>query len=492
MMRAISIAELARGVIACGFDNASIDELPRFAGYVLFARNGEDVRSVRSVTDALRARYAGDLLPIVAIDQEGGRVARLREGVEPMPSMMALGAAGDLELAQRAGEQTAFDLRRAGCTLDFAPVMDLALEPRNVVIGTRSIGNDPRKVAALGERFARGLHDGGVVACYKHFPGHGSTHVDSHVALPVVDAGEATLRQRDLLPFALVANDAPAIMATHVLARAFDANAPASLSARVGTTLLRDELGFRGMYATDCLEMGAISRQGTTAESAVAALRAGADLLIFSHHPELAEESALAVERAVETGALPRARLEEAYARVVAVRSAGEPPVPIGEFPPHPGVGREIARRAVTVVRGLPHADPTASCVLDFGADRIGLGKEAPALEVLALSIEPQEVDVDRALAFAAQSRRRPIVLARRAHMHCAQAGAIDRIVEHFADALVVSVLEPYDLHCFGSARHLLATYGDDASAIGGLADVIFGGIMPQGRLPVDYAAAVG
>lgn len=487
-----STAELARGTIACGFENARIDELPRFGGYLLFAVNGEEIRGVRAITDALRSRHAGDVPPIIAIDQEGGRVARLREGVDPIPSMMALGAAADLDLAQRAGEQIAFDLRRAGCTLDFAPVLDLALEPDNVVIGTRSFGSDPGAVAALAQRVARGLSAGGIVPCYKHFPGHGSTHVDSHLALPVVDAGEATLRARDFAPFAAVAKDAPAIMAAHVVVRAIDPDLPASLSPRIGITLLRGEFGFGGAYVTDCLEMGAVSSDGKTVDASVAALRAGADLLLFSHQPDLAAESAIAIERAVETGSVPRSRLEDAYARVSALRAAGRPPLPLDAFAPHPGVGREIARRAITVIRGIAHADPTASCVLDFGGGRLSLRHEAPALEELALSIDPNEADVVRALEFVEESRRRPIVLSRRAHQHPAQASAIARVVERFPDALAISMLEPYDLRCFGDARHSLAAYGDDAASIGGLADVIFGGIMAQGKLPVEYAVAVG
>ncbi len=485
-------ADLALGVIASGFDNGRIGELPHFGGYLLFGANGEEVGGVRAITDALRARHAGDTPPIIAIDQEGGRVARLREGVEPIPSMMALGAAGDLDLAQRAGEQIAFDLRRAGCTLDFAPVLDLALEPENIVIGTRSLGSDPQAVASLAERVARGLRTGGIVPCYKHFPGHGSTHVDSHVALPVVDADEATLRARDFAPFAALARHAPAMMAAHVMLRAIDSGAPASLSPRVGVTLLRGEFGFGGAYITDCLEMGAVSREGKTVDASVAALRAGADVLLFSHQPEVAAQSASAIEKAVESGTVPRSRLEEAYARALALRSAGQPALPLDAFPPHPGVGREIARRAVTVIRGVGHADPTSSCVLGFGEGGPSLRREAPALEERILSIDPHEADVTEALAFVEHSRRRPIVLARRAHLHPAQAGAIERVVARFSDAMAVSMLEPYDVRYFGEARHVLAAYGDDAAAIGGLADVIFGGIMAQGRLPVGNAIAVG
>jgi beta-N-acetylhexosaminidase len=492
MMRAPTTAELALGVIACGFENAQIDGLPRFGGYLLFARNGEAIAGVRAIVDALRARHSGEPPPIVAIDQEGGRVARLRTGLESIPSMMALGAAGDLDLAQRAGEQTAFDLRRAGCTLDFAPVLDLALEAGNTVIGTRSFGSDPHAVAALGERFARGLRAGGIVPCYKHFPGHGATHVDSHFALPIVDDDEATLRARDLLPFAAVAKPAVAIMACHLVVRAFDGHRPATLSPRIAQTLLRDDLGFMGALVTDCLEMGAVAGDGRTVESAVAALRAGADLLLFSHTPPAALETAQAVERAVESGSFPRSRLEDAFGRVAALRAAAQPPLPLDSFAPHPGVGREAARRAITVLRGLPHADPTASCVLNFGGERASLRREAPALEELEVALDPREDDLDRALAFVAHHGRRPIALARRAHLHPAQAAAINRVVERYPDALVISMLEPFDLPCFADARHLLAAYGDDEAAIGGLADVIFGGSMAQGRLPVSGALAIG
>ncbi len=153
--------------------------------------------------------------------------------------MMALGAAGDVELARCAGEQIGFDLRRAGCTLDCAPVLDLALEPKNAVIGTRSFGADPLRVAPLGAALAAGLRASGILPCFKHFPGHGSTAVDSHAALPIVDTDAAMLRTRDLVPFAAVAADAPAMMSAHVIVRAFDSQRPATLSRTILSDVLR-------------------------------------------------------------------------------------------------------------------------------------------------------------------------------------------------------------------------------------------------------------
>jgi beta-N-acetylhexosaminidase len=464
------ITQLARGVI--------MTSAPGFGGYVLFPQQSARLEEIRALTSGI---------PLVAVDQEGGRVARLHDGVEPMPPMMALGAANEIELARRAGEQIAFDLRRAGCTMDFAPVLDLAVEPRNTVIGTRSFGADAQRVAALGSAFGRGLQQGGVIPCYKHFPGHGATEIDSHAALPVIDADEATMRARDLLPFAEVARGASAMMSAHVVARAFDPEGPATLSRRIATDLLRGELGFRGAFVTDCLEMDAVAARGSV-ESALEALAAGADLLLFSHDFELASAAAAAIEAAVNARRIPLERLEEAYARVSRLCEAGAAPLPLDAFPPHPGIGREIARRAITLLRGVPEADPLASIAVVFGSDDVLLGREAPVLEELHAPLDPSSTDLDGIDAALARSQRRPILLSRRAHLHPAQADAIRAILAGYPDALVVSLLEPFDLPLFEGARHLLASYGDDEASIGGLADVLFSGHMPTGRLPVTVS----
>lgn len=476
--------ELAHGVIMAGITGTTFDpSLPRFGGYLLFAGDGATVGNVRALTDALRGRDE-ELPPVIAIDQEGGPVARLRRDVEPMPSMMSLGAADDIALAQRAGEQTAFDLRRAGCTLDFAPVLDLALESANAVIGTRSFGADPRRVASMGEAFARGLRSAGVIPCYKHFPGHGATSLDSHATLPVIETDAATLRARDLVPFAAVAPTAPAMMSAHVCVPAFDPDHPATLSRRIASDLLRAELGFRGAFVTDCLEMSAVAANGFV-ESAVAALASGADLLLFSHDPVLAVTAADAIATAVNEQRIPRERLEEAHARVVILREAGAQPLPLDAFPPHPGVGREIGRRAVTLLHGVPHADPLSSIAVCFGARAPMLAREAPALEELWPSIDPPAQEMQAVLTRLVESERRPLVLAQRPHRHPAQAEAIGGILERYPNTLLVSLFEPFGVALFANARHSLAVYGDDVSSIGGLADVIFGSAMPTGRLPL-------
>lgn len=485
-------------VIATGFEgDAPPDGLPHFGGYLLFARNCADVERTRALTDALRARHGQGYAPLIAIDQEGGRVMRLRQGVESMPAMMALGAGGDAGLAQRAGEQIAFDLRRAGCSFDLAPVLDLALDPRNTVIGTRAFGSDPRRAGELGAALARGLENGGVHACYKHFPGHGSTHADSHDVLPRVDAGEVTLRARDLAPFAAVAPGARAIMGSHLLVPAFDPELTATASPRLIGALLRKEFGFQGAFVTDCLEMGATGETGGTVAGAVAAMRGGADFLLISHSVDLAIEAARAIADAVEAGSIPVERLNEAGARVAALRAAAAPPLPLDDVAPHPGVGREIARRAITLVRGVPHVDPTSAILVSFGrglreapgerahAGYAGLAHEAPALQAYPLPKDPSPEETSAMLEALAGAARRPLLLTNRAHVYPAQAAAVQRVLERWSDAVVVSTEEPYDLPLFGRAQTLLASYGCEEAEVGAIADVLFGRLPARGTLPV-------
>ena len=441
--------ELASGVIVTGFPGARLDShelaaLRRvpFAGYILFARNLDDVAQARVLTDILRAKTP--VSPIVAIDQEGGRVMRLRAGVEPIPPMMALGALGDIQPAFEAGEALAHDLRRAGCTHDFAPVLDLALDPRNTVIGTRAFGSSGGMVAQLGRALARGLESRGITATFKHFPGHGATAFDTHVGPARLDSDEATLRTRDLAPFAATLGDGVAIMAAHVAVPAIDGERPASLSRRLLTGILRDEWGFSGVCFTDCMQMDAIARGVGTVRGVTEAIAAGADCALVSHDPDLAFEAARHLASAVERGDLPLSRLREAHARVMTLRARAQAPLDVEALAPHPGIGRRIAREAVTLVRGEPRADAAADLAIVFG--EASLAAHAPALEERVLSVDPDDAEIAAVMTAVRASDRRPIVLAYRAHLHERQARAIDAILAHAPDTMVVSTGEPYDV----------------------------------------------
>jgi len=513
----IDPAVLARGVIGVGFEGADPSTAPLAAlrafgpgGIILFGRNVGDAGALRALVAALRE--LGDPPPLVTIDQEGGRVARISDGVVALPSAMALGAGGDPAAAGTLATLLGRDLARLGVCVDFAPVADLSLQPASRVIGTRAFGDDAGRVAAFVTAFARGLERGGVAAALKHFPGHGSTAEDSHVAFPRVAADAATLRERDLVPFAraIAARAASIVMTAHVVIDAFDADRPATLSRAVLTSLLREELGFDGVVATDCLEMDAIARGVGTVRGAVEALAAGADLLLISHHLELAREAADAIAAAVRTERIPARRLHEAYARVMTLRNRFAVLAPFAQ-PLDEDAPLEAARRAVTVLRGdarLAAGKPVT--VISFeGAltdNAAASGARARAVEepslssalrrrrwkseVMRVPLEPDGDDVDLLLEHVTRLGEREFVLVTRsAHLYPAQRDAVARLLAVVPDALIVSAREPYDAPLWPQARRIACIYGDKPLAFEGCADVLSGRAEPRGILPIRLPA---
>ncbi len=285
-------------------------------GVILFARNVESAEQVAGM-----AREIGELsrdLPLwVSVDQEGGRVARLKRPFTEWPPMIALGRSGDERLADRFARALAAELRAVGISLDYAPVLDVHTNPKNTVIGDRALGERPEVVARLGAAIVRALQEEGVAACGKHFPGHGDTTADSHHELPVVPHEAERLRAVELVPFcAAIAAGVAAIMSAHVVVPAFDESRPATLAPAVMRGLLREELGFEGMILSDDLEMRAVAEGHTIEKAAVGAISAGCDAVLICGPSQEAQSRALeAVVHAVESENLPLGRVEDALAR---------------------------------------------------------------------------------------------------------------------------------------------------------------------------------
>ncbi len=495
----MSLEALAGAVLCVGLPEAELapstaSELAALApgAVVLFSRNVSTLEATRSLLADARAAIGGSAPALGCVDQEGGRVVRLRFAREAMPSMMALGAAGDERLADRAGAHLADELRTIGANVDFAPVLDLALEPHSTVIGTRSLGADPQVVATLGSAIVRGLQSRHVAATVKHFPGHGATALDSHVALPVVDASIETLRTRELVPFATAfAAGAKAVMTAHIVVAALDARLPATLSRNVLTHLLRDEMKFTGVCFTDCLMMDAIARDPGTARGAVLALAAGADVAVISHDLSLARDARDAIVAAARSGELPLERLEEAASRVGRLRASvadAATPVTFDED----GVARETAAAALRVVRGRASVDAARPVtVVSFEGDTsdgIAANGERPSLslalrrrrvrsELLRVALEPDDAMREMLVEVVrAEGERQVIVVARRAHRYAAQRRAIDGLLDVAPHAIVVSALEPYDDEVLGRAQTLVRTYGDETANIEALSDALTAG----------------
>ncbi len=273
-------------------------------GVVIFRENVRDAGQVKDLIHAIRSLPGSPRL--IAVDQEGGRVARLTDGVPRLPPMRTL-AVKDVFEVEEAGESLGRALLALGFDVDFAPVLDVDSNPTNPIIGDRAFSSDPEEAAKKALAFARGLLRGGVFPCGKHFPGHGDTSLDSHVDLPVVSADAGLLESRELLPFRMAADqEIPLMMTAHVVYPAWDTETPATLSRAIVTGLLRERMGYRGLILSDDLLMSAVSRRGVVA-AGLAALDAGCDgLLVLKNQSE-----ALALYKALEK------RLSESPDRVL-------------------------------------------------------------------------------------------------------------------------------------------------------------------------------
>lgn len=419
-------------------------------GVVLFARNVEDREQVRRLVASLHAERP-DL--VVAIDEEGGDVTRLEAKTgSSYPGNLALGAAGDEDLTEQVATSMGAMLAAEGIDLDLAPVADVNTNPLNPVIGVRSFGSDAGAVAGQTAAWITGLQSAGVAACAKHFPGHGDTAVDSHLALPVV-AEDPHLRA--LEPFKAAINaGVQAIMSAHIVAPTID-NRPATISRRAMTDLLRGELGFEGLAVTDGLEMRGLTDGKDVSEAAVLALAAGCDALCVGGG--LADEAVVAgitsaIAEAVAAGRLPEQRLHEAAGRVD--RLAAWRARQHKDGTERPELGLEAARRAIRTDGPVRIAD-RAQVVrfeppVSMAAGKVPWGLE-PELAARGVKVGP-----------SGESR---VVIVRDLHRHPDLRSRVEATLAQHPDAVLVELGLP---QCRPrGARAYIATYGaSKASAI--------------------------
>ncbi|MFI7281055.1 glycoside hydrolase family 3 N-terminal domain-containing protein [Micromonospora chersina] len=430
------------------------------AGHTLFGTNIHDPAQVAATTAALRA---GRPDVLIAIDEEGGDVTRLAHATgSPYPGNAALGAVDDVTLTRQVYAAIGAELAALGINLDLAPTVDVNTADENPVIGTRSFGADPARVAAHSAAAVAGLQSAGVAACAKHFPGHGATVADSHYELPTVDVPPAVLRERDLPPFAAVVDaGVRAVMTAHIRVPALTGDGPATFSRAVLVDLLRREYGFTGAVITDALEMkGAALAAGGVGPAAVRALAAGADLLCIGAKVD-ADLVAHVVEEivaALDDGRLDRARVEEAAGRAAELAAWTAAGGTAARTPD--GLGYAAALRAVRVegdVTGLTAplvVQVHAASTIAEGRVPWGLGPHLAGAEVVRAVAGETDPDELRRLA-----GQRPIVLVGR-HLH--RLPGARELVDALAATHPVTVVEmgwPGGWRPTG-ARAFVTTYG--------------------------------
>ena len=302
---------------------AQVVEKFRPGGVILFdwAGNVSGAGQVAALTTGLReaAVRSGGAPLMIGVDQENGIVSRLKPIITKLPGASQIGATGKTAYARDVARVTGEELRDLGISLDFAPVADVNVNPRNPVIGPRAYGSDPKKVAAMVGAAVDGFHAAGVASVAKHFPGHGDTSTDSHTGLPVITHTKKQWRTLDAPPFrAAIEHGVDAIMSAHVVMPKLDPSGdPATLSRRILTGLLREELGFDGVISTDALDMAGVREKYGDAEVAVRAVLAGADILLMPPNLPKAYDAVLA---AVKSGRISERRLDESVLRILRLK----------------------------------------------------------------------------------------------------------------------------------------------------------------------------
>lgn len=328
------------------------------AGVAIYPRNFRNVAELSRLTQAIRRAASKPVL--IGIDQEGGTKFSLGEPFTPWPSPAELGCLADPQLSEQVARAMARELRAAGVNLNFAPMLDLATNPDSPVTSGRSFGSDPEAVAQIACAFSRGLQAEGVLACAKHFPGHGDAAVDPHLDLPRFEGTRERLMSRELVPFAAaIRAGAPLIMTAHILLPRIDPRWPASLSRELLESILRAQLGFDGIILADDLGMGAIARNYENGESIVRSLQAGTDIAMLCHDWSAVAPALEAVAHAIESGRhaeidpkieplladLSHARIERLRQRLREIENADAPPLDVIGCSEHRALAAEIRAR---------------------------------------------------------------------------------------------------------------------------------------------------
>ena len=482
---------------------------------IYFTRNFKDIRQFYNLNKKLQslAMQENKLPLFTAIDQEGGMVTRINKGATFFPGNMALSAGGNEEDAYIMGNYVGEELKALGVNMNLAPVLDVNNNPDNPVIGIRSYGEDPERVAELGSAYIDGLQKSGVIATGKHFPGHGDTSVDSHLDLSSVNHDAKRLNDVELYPFKkAIKCGLGAIMSAHVMFPAYeDKRLPATLSHKVLTGLLREKLGFNGLILTDCMEMKAIDEYFGVEKASVMAVKAGADLICISHTLEKQIAACNSIVKAVRNGEISESRINQSLEKIIAYKNklntseflnsdfdAAEKMVNNEE---HRKFAEKVSENSITIIKGkrfFPLKEnenilfvSTNASVLNGADDSIEersinklIEKKYPGFKTKVIDIKISEREIEDVVKESID-KDKVIICTYNASLNKEQAKLVEQVYKANKNVIIIVMRNPYDFNCFKYIPCCVLTYEYTPDSIKSVVKLLDGSIEGRGKCPV-------
>jgi len=478
---------------------------------ILFSRNIESSKQLYQLNQSLqKLAYEHIGIPMfISIDQEGGMVTRIKNDQLYFPGAMTLSAYDDVDATYQAGYDMGQLLHTLGMNMNLAPVLDVNHNPNNPVIGIRSYGDDPKQVSKHGLAFMKGLEKH-LLATGKHFPGHGNTHVDSHLGLPTVDATLEELNQLDLIPFKkAIDENISALMTAHIhFPKIEEHGLPATLSKRILTDLLRNEMGFKGLIVTDGMQMDAISKIYGTVKGCELSILAGADMSLICHSNQLQIETINHFKKLYQQGILTDEILNERVTRILDYKAkrisqvdleksfeSAYQSINIERIKKH---NYSIVEKAATLVKGKPFKPygptlfigviPTMTSIADDEQEALDISqlidKHTTNIDTILVPVKPKYQDFKSVLA-KAKKYEQIVITTYNGNVYHEQIDLIDQLAAYNKDLYVVAMRNPYDLHFTSHINNYVCLYEYTPFSMQVLIKYLQGKLTLEGKVPI-------
>ncbi len=486
---------------------------------ILFARNIKDIHQLYDLNKDIHELVIKEtgIMPFVSMDQEGGMVTRIMKQATFFPGNMTLATSKPAK-AYEIGRMMGEELRALGVNMNLAPSLDVNNNPANPVIGVRSYSDDPSIVGNYGLNYVKGLQSTGLIATCKHFPGHGDTNSDSHKALPIISHNKERLNKVELVPFKKVLDETKAIMSAHIFFEAYEnEQIPGTLSKKVITGLLREELGYNGLIVSDCMEMKAIDNTFTTEKGALMGLLAGLDQVMVSATAEKQIGAFEEIKKAVENGILTMEMIDEKLERIMKLKEENYPDVEkyfyntkfsdvenIINNPEHKKYVETIVDESLTLVKGkniylnkktlVVATEPFATTIAEdeLNVNSIGVClKQTNAncdVEIINARISNEEITriIDKAYEY-----EQVLVCTYNAFLYSEQVKLVNELYNKVENLFVLSTRCPYDILKFKQVKNYLCVYEYTPNSVRTIVKYLTGKIKPIGKSPVKIKESI-